>query len=175
MTEYFDVVDKNDKIIGKASRAECHKKGLLHRAVHIIVLNSKGDILLQKRSMKKDLYPGWWIDAAAGHVDSGETYEQTAKREMKEELGIDINIEKILKLKKEWKGDEKIDKEIITVYLGESSGPFKFDKEELDFVKFFQPKEVPKMMKKEKFTPATVAIFKELKKHPKLLKRLGLS
>jgi len=175
MTEYFDVVDENDNVIGKASRNECHKKGLMHRAVHITIINSKGQILLQKRSMNKDLYKGWWIDGAAGHVDSGESYEEAARREIKEELGIDVKLEELLKLKKKWSGNGKTDNELITLYLGKSDGPFNPPKDEIDFVKFFKPKEVLAMLKTEKFTPGTQAIFEELKKHPKLLKRLGLS
>ncbi len=56
--EHFDVVNDEDKVIGKAPRDECHAKGLLHRASHILILNSEGKILFQKRSMEKDLYPG---------------------------------------------------------------------------------------------------------------------
>lgn len=175
MTEYFDIIDENDKIIGKASRDECHKKGLLHRAVHIMIINSKGKMLLQKRSMKKDLYKGWWIDAAAGHVDSGESYEGTAKREMMEELGIDVNIEELFRVRKKYASNSYVDNEIVTVYLGKSNGPFKFDKNEVDFVKFFPPKKVLEMLKTEKFTPVTVVIFEELEKHPAILKKLGLS
>ena len=54
--EIFDVIDENNKVIGKATRKEVHAKGLLHRAVHILIVNSKGEMLLQKRSMTKDLY-----------------------------------------------------------------------------------------------------------------------
>ncbi len=174
-TEYFDVIDENDKVIGKASRDECHKKGLLHRAVHVIILNSKDEMLLQKRSMKKDLYPGRWIDAAAGHVDFGETYAETAKREMMEEIGVNVKIEELFKIRKTWNGSGKIDNELIMVYLGKSDGPFKFNKDEVEALAFYKPKDVMKMVEKEKVTPATVRIFNEIKKHPKLLKRLGLA
>jgi len=60
------------------------------------------------------------------------------------------------------------------IYLGKSNGPFSPPKDEVDFVKFFQPKEVLRMLKREKFTPGTIAAYEELKKHPELLKRLGL-
>ena len=175
MTEYFDVVNDDDKVIGTASRDECHKKGLLHRAVHIIILNSKCEILLQKRSMEKDLYPGWWIDAAAGHVESGETYKDAAKREMMEELGISTELEELFRVKRRWAGDDKIDNEVVDVYFGYSNGPFKVPKDEVDFVKFFPALKILEMMKTEKFTPSTVVIFDELKKRPELLKRLRLS
>ena len=97
MTEYFDIVDECDKVIGKASRDKCHKDGLLHRGIYIIITNSKKEILLQKRSMKKDLYPGLWTTSVSGHVDCGESYEKAAHREMKEEIGTTGKLNEILK------------------------------------------------------------------------------
>ena len=172
--EYFDVVNEKDKVIGKASRDECHKKGLLHRASHILILNSEGKILFQKRSMEKDLYPGWWIDSAAGHLDSGEGYETAAHRELKEELGIDTNLVYLFLKRKQWKGKGKIDNEIVKVFGGKHSGPFNIEKSEVDFVKFLSLKEVLSLMKTDKVTPLTVEILKELKKNPTILKRLNL-
>ena len=60
----------------------------MHRAVHILVFNSGGDLFLQKRSLSKDEQPGKWDSSAAGHVDSGEEYLDCARREITEELGI---------------------------------------------------------------------------------------
>ncbi len=173
--EYFDVVNEKDEVIGCAPRQTCHKLGLMHRAVHIILLNSKGEILLQKRSMSKDLYPGWWIDAAAGHVDAGEDYDESAKREAKEELGIDVKLEKLFKYKKKDVGKNHIDNETIILYIARSDGPFKVPEDEVQFVQYFQPEQVLKMLKTEKFTPGTVAAYEEISKRPELLKRLGLS
>ncbi len=71
-------------------RSEVHARGLRHRAVHVLVFNSRGEIFLQKRSMKKDRQPGVWDSSCSGHVDAGENYEATAVRELREELGLDI-------------------------------------------------------------------------------------
>jgi isopentenyldiphosphate isomerase len=60
----------------------------MHRAVHILVFNNKGEFFLQKRSMNKDENPGLWDSSAAGHVDTGEDYLDCARREITEELGI---------------------------------------------------------------------------------------
>lgn len=86
--ELFDVVDEQDVVLRRASRAEVHAQGLIHRAVHILVFNKNRDCILQKRSMLKDRQPGVWDSSAAGHVDAGEDYETTARRELEEELGI---------------------------------------------------------------------------------------
>ena len=86
--ELLDVVDINDQVIGVKARGEIHALGLMHRAVHILVFNSNGELFIQKRSMNKDECPGQWDSSAAGHVDSGETYLDCAIRELEEELGV---------------------------------------------------------------------------------------
>ena len=68
--EIFDVVDEADEVVGTETRREVHRRKLLHRAVHILIYNSKGEIFLQKRSMSKDSCPGLWDSSASGHVDS---------------------------------------------------------------------------------------------------------
>jgi 16S rRNA (adenine1518-N6/adenine1519-N6)-dimethyltransferase len=86
--EIFDVVDERDQVIGQATRKEVHEKRLLHRAVHVFVLNRRGDLLLQRRSMLKDAHPGVWDSSVSGHLDSGEDYATAAVRELGEEMGI---------------------------------------------------------------------------------------
>ncbi len=87
-SELFDVVDSEDRVVGQATRGEVHAKGLLHRSVHILVFNSRGELFLQKRAMTKDENPGYWDSSAAGHVNAGEEYRTSAQRELMEELGI---------------------------------------------------------------------------------------
>jgi len=86
--ELLDVVDDEDRVIDTMTRGEIHAQGLMHRAVHILLFNSQGQLFLQKRSMSKDEKPGYWDSSAAGHVDSGEDYLECAHREIGEELGI---------------------------------------------------------------------------------------
>ena len=90
--EIFDVVDANDCVTGQATRASVHANNLLHRAVHIWIVRANGDVLLQKRSHRKDQYPSTWTSSASGHVDAGEDYEQAAIRELDEELGLQTPI-----------------------------------------------------------------------------------
>jgi 16S rRNA (adenine1518-N6/adenine1519-N6)-dimethyltransferase len=86
--EIFDVVDRHDQVIGTATRAEVHAQKLTHRAVHVFVFNKRGDLLLQKRSLLKDMCPGLWDSSVSGHLDAGESYEVAAVRELSEEMGI---------------------------------------------------------------------------------------
>lgn len=98
--EILDIVDANNNIIGQASRQEVHEKNLMHRAAHVLIAHD-GYIFLQLRSHEKKQFPNKWDISAAGHVESGETYIQTAIRELKEELAIDLNIPHIINNLKE--------------------------------------------------------------------------
>ncbi|MGE0486914.1 MAG: NUDIX domain-containing protein [Gammaproteobacteria bacterium] len=86
--EILDVVDAADVVVGQATRAEIHRRGLRHRAVHIVVSNPRGEVFVQQRALSKDCQPGLWDTSAAGHVDHGESYDAAAERELAEELGL---------------------------------------------------------------------------------------
>ncbi len=137
--EVFDVVDAEDRVVGAERRELVHVNNLLHRAVHVLVRNAAGEFFLQKRSMWKDRNPGRWDSAAAGHVDSGETYEAAARREFREELGTDCPpLECIGRLTPSpvtgW--------EFIEVYLSRSEGPFSPAPLEVETGAFFPPEKI---------------------------------
>lgn len=91
MEEKFDVLNELGEFTGEiATREECHKKGLWHRAVYAFIIDD-GKILLQKRSSNKKLWPNMWDVTVGGHVIAGEFGRQALIRETKEELGIEIN------------------------------------------------------------------------------------
>ncbi|MEY4307791.1 MAG: hypothetical protein RJA95_1159 [Verrucomicrobiota bacterium] len=89
--EVFDVVDERDVVVGREFRRVIHRRGLLHRAIHIFWLRDDGQLCLQRRSYAKDNCPGMLSSSCAGHVDSGEDYRQAAVRELREELGISVD------------------------------------------------------------------------------------
>jgi isopentenyl-diphosphate delta-isomerase type 1 len=86
--EWFDVVNERDEVVRRATRREVHATGLWHRAVHVLVFDSRDRVFLQKRSMLKDLSPGLWDSSCSGHLDAGEDYDAAAVRELGEEIGI---------------------------------------------------------------------------------------
>ena len=88
--EIIDVINENGEVIGTKDRKQIYIDGDLHRTVHIWVINSNKEILVQKRSPKKDTYPGLWAISTAGHISSGDNSIETALRELKEELGIKV-------------------------------------------------------------------------------------
>jgi isopentenyldiphosphate isomerase len=87
--EFFDLVDENDNVIGKALREECHKKALIHRSVMFFVFNEEGKVLVTKRTINKDFFPGFWSIVLGGHVGSGESYKEAVVREVEEEVDLE--------------------------------------------------------------------------------------
>ncbi len=83
------IVNDKDEIVGSAEKGEARKQGLIHRITRIFVHDGNGKVLLQKRHPKAHDSPNKWDFSAAGHVDEGENYEQAAKRELEEELGLE--------------------------------------------------------------------------------------
>ena len=134
-TERFPVVDKKDRILGHASRSEVHGNNLLHRAVHILIFNEAGDVYLQQRSRWKDRHPLKWDSSAAGHVGAEENYDETAQRELKEELGVSVPLQKISKLP----AAQRTDHEFIWIYRGLVSGNLVPNKCEIERGKFLSP------------------------------------
>ncbi len=124
------MVDENDRVIGTKTRGEIHAQRLMHRATHILVFNSQGELFLQKRSMSKDENPGLWDTSAAGHVDSGEDYLACAVRELGEELGISAEVS--LKLLFRLPVSALTGMEHSTVYACRYDGPLKLQTEEID-------------------------------------------
>lgn len=89
--ELFDVLDNKGNYTGKTKpRAEVHRDGDWHKAVHIWIMNNRGQVLIQKRSPQKDSHPNEWDISAAGHLSAGETSIGTAIKEMREELGVQV-------------------------------------------------------------------------------------
>lgn len=119
----FDIVDELNQVTGQGTRREIHEGSLRHRAVHMFLVNKHGAVLLQKRSLWKDRQPGKWDSSAAGHLDAGESYEEAAVRELKEELGVSgCGLQKIA----DFDAGENNGWEFISLYEGRIPGRFVF-------------------------------------------------
>jgi isopentenyldiphosphate isomerase len=97
--EMLDVVDKDDRIVGVMERGAIHRKRLFHRSVHVFLIDENGRIYLQRRSFEKPEHPGKWDSSASGHVESGESYEEAARRELEEEIGVKAAPEPVLRVR----------------------------------------------------------------------------
>ena len=160
--EIFDVVNGRDEVIGRAARREVHARELLHRAVHVLVFNSRGNVFLQKRSMKKDRQPGVWDSSASGHLDSGEEYDVCAVRELREEIGLSLAQppRRLFKID----ASEATDAEFVWVYRCESQGPFVLHPEEIERGDWFAPAAVTRWMdeRPQDFASAFMLIWRKL-------------
>lgn len=133
--ELFAVVDGQDRPKAALPRSQVHANNLLHRAVHILIFNSSGEVFLQLRSRGKDRNPFAWDSGAAGHVNAAEEYDQTAAREVQEELGIKIPLERVAKLA----ASEQTGHEFIFLYRGIYDGEFQLNRSEIEAGRFFPP------------------------------------
>ena len=144
MQEFLDIVDDKNEVVGSAPYDEVYSKRLNHRIIHVLIFNDKGEIFLQQRSAKKEFRPGHWVTSAGGHVQKGETYEQAAKRELKEELGIDTPLTFI----HESPYDHYKMRKFLQVFRGISDGPFNFNLDEVAGGRWFSVADVKDMVKK---------------------------
>lgn len=126
--ELFDVVDENDEVIGQRTRADVHRLGLRHRAVHIFVFDSSSRLLLQKRSAAKDEFPSTWTSSASGHLDAGEGYSTAAVRELKEELSLHVPLNRLHK----FSACEQTSNEFVVLYSATTDKPATFHPVEID-------------------------------------------
>ena len=143
--EYFDVVDQDDVVVGRSTRREVHARGLLHRAVHALVFNRGGELFLQKRSRNKDTAPGAWDSSASGHVDSGEDYDACVRRELREEIGLEVARPPARWLR--LPACEETGREFVWVYREEAEGPFTLNREEIECGAWCRPEDVARRLR----------------------------
>jgi 16S rRNA (adenine1518-N6/adenine1519-N6)-dimethyltransferase len=161
VSERFPVVDENDQLLGDAPRGEVHGNNLRHRAVHILIFNRLGELFLQKRSRWKDRHPLLWDSSAAGHVEAGEEYDETAGRELEEELGVTAELTRIAKLP----ASERTGEEFIWLYRAQHDGPFTLAPSEIEHGEFFPAEVVSAWMKArpDDFAPGFLECWKAFK------------
>ena len=129
------LVDADDRQTGTMEKLEAHEKGLLHRAFSIFIFNTKGEMLLQQRALRKYHSGGLWTNACCSHPNPGEETKAAAQRRMKEELGMETNLEKVFDFVYKAETDNGLtEHEFDHVFTGEYEGKIDFNKEEvMDF------------------------------------------
>lgn len=150
------VVDRDNNITGSATRRQMRAERLPHRCSYILVFNSQGQLYVQKRTMIKDIYPGYWDPAAGGVMQVGETYEENAVREVGEELGVrGVELRPLFDL---WFEDERSavwGRAFTCIY----DGLLTLQAEEVQFVEMMAPDEVLRRAAAgERFTPDGLAV-----------------
>lgn len=148
--ELFPVVDEEGNILDAATRGECHNGSMkLHPVVHLHVMNSRGELYLQKRPLWKDIQPGRWDTSVGGHVDLGENVDRALRREAREELGItEFVTEQLYRYVFESTRERELVYSFRTVYEGEIR-----PSEELDGGRFWTAEEIRTNLGQGVFTP----------------------
>ena len=138
--EYFDVVNERDEVTGQVTRSEVHRLNLRHRAVHVLLFNTRGELFLQQRSLTKDNWPGVWDSSSSGHLNAGEDYDACTLREVREELGVRLAIlpERILRLE----ATPETGWEFCWVYRAPHQGPFVLQDSEVRGGGWFSPEAI---------------------------------
>ncbi|MDO4459954.1 MAG: NUDIX domain-containing protein [Clostridia bacterium] len=149
--EYLDVVDEFGEPTGEITeRSEAHRKGIRHRTSHVWIYSLEKDkpfILVQKRCSHKDSYPNCYDISSAGHIPAGIGYEESAIRELKEELGLEIDINQLQYIgqnaiysEEEFYGEKFTDNQIYNVYMLQLpvNTVFTLQESEIDDVKWFE-------------------------------------
>lgn len=157
--ELVDIVDQKGRVIGKATRDQVYKDGLLHPAVNIVVINKNGQIFIQRRSLRKIL-PLYWDISASEHLKFGESFESAATRGLREELSIETPV-KLLFGKHIQNNEYKsqnitlIEYELVEFYGALYDGKIEINQEEVTEGRFISFRELHSLIKNPltKFTP----------------------
>jgi isopentenyldiphosphate isomerase len=152
--ELVDIVDDGDRVIGVATRRAVRARVLKHRCVSIVVRSSAGAVLIHRRSERKDLWPGFWDFCAGGVLAAGEGWEDGARRELAEELGVAGDLTAV------GAGtyrDAQVD-EIARLYSVTHDGPFAFSDGEVVEAFFVTLEDLASRIARDRFVPDSVAL-----------------
>jgi isopentenyldiphosphate isomerase len=148
--EYLPLVNSRGEYVGKASRSQCHgNPDLIHPVVHLHIMNSAHEIFLQKRSLNKDLFPGFWDSSVGGHIGFGEEVRQALIRESKEEVGVDAGEARFLY---KYIMKNQYESEYVYSFLLHWDGPLQINSKELAEGKFFSKDEIQRKLGTSFFT-----------------------
>ena len=131
--ELLEVVNETGEVLTTLPRSQIHgNPSLIHKVVHVLVFNREGELLLQKRSMNKDVAAGKWDTSVGGHLNPGESTDEAARREMEEELGIiPHDIEFLYK----YIHSNPYETELVYTYHCIYNGKINFQQDEIDDVR----------------------------------------
>ena len=157
--EIIHVVDEKNREIAALPRRIMREQNLIHRASYILVFNRQGELFIQKRTMTKDIYPGCWDVAAGGVVLAEESYEVSAARELKEELGVE---EALLDDLFDHFYEDDNNRVWGRIFSCTHEGPFKLQKEEVEYGRFMTPAKALVFSETEPFTPDGLEILRRI-------------
>ena len=167
--EIITIVDKNNSVVGALPRHRMRAQSLIHRATYVLVFDRQGAVYVQKRTIIKDVFPGYFDAAAGGVILAGEDYVEGASREIEEELGIrGVLLTPLFRFYHEDTRNKVWGAAFCCTY----GGPIVLQPEEVESGGFAQPAEVLKRSDTEPFTPDGCYVLQRyvtefLRKQPK--------
>ena len=157
--ELVAIVDRDNRVIGAVTRRIMRQQNLIHRASYILVFNRNGELFIQKRTLTKDMYPGYWDLAAGGVVLADETYEESALRELNEELGLTgVRLAHLFDQYFE-EADNRVWGRIFSCV---SEGPFVLQQEEIEYGRFAALADIETLHQADPVTPDGMALLRLL-------------
>ena len=156
-SEQLILVDENDAQVGVSSKVDCHAgDGVLHRAFSLFIFNNDGELLLQRRSRHKPLWPMFWSNSACSHPRSGESMETAVHRRLEQELGLKADLQFLYKFVYQASYlDVGSEHEFCSVYAGCTSDEPYANSNEVDEMRYLAPDELDREMQEDpdSFTP----------------------
>lgn len=167
--ELLITVNENDEELRYKSKAECHDgEGILHRAFSIFIFNDNMQLLIQKRSVQKRLWPLFWSNSCCSHPRKGEQIETAAQRRLIEEIGISAPLKFLFKFQYLAKyKDIGSEREVCSVFAGKSNNEVSANQNEIDEWKYIDIPELEREMDKngDRFSPWLKMEWQQIKKN----------
>lgn len=151
MEEQVVLVNEQNEVLGTMPKMEAHEKGILHRAISILIFNSKGEMLIQQRAKTKYHWPLIWSNAVCSHPRENESFQAAAERRLGEELNIKCSLKEVYRFIYKAKDEQTglIEHEYDVVYEGEYNGEVPFQKEEVESIQWIALAELFKDIEKQ--------------------------
>jgi 8-oxo-dGTP pyrophosphatase MutT (NUDIX family) len=158
--ELVDLVDEHDRVVGVITRAEMRARAAWHRAVYLLVQRADDAVLIAQRSFAKDFAPGAWDIGAGGVVAAGEPYDEAARRELAEELGLTGVPLEPLGVTRFERAEGRDDLRLHgRVYRVRHDGPFSFDDGEVLRTEWVTVDELLRLLGERDFVPDAPVVF----------------
>jgi isopentenyldiphosphate isomerase len=154
--ELVDVIDDNGRTVGTETRREIRARRLPHRCTYILVFNARGELFIHLRTETKDVYPGHWDVAVGGVLAAGETFDEGARREAREELGVALHPEPLFPFRYQ----DAASTAHGMVYRARHDGPFRLQPEEVVRGEFLPIDEVLIRAEETPFCPDGLAVLR---------------